>query len=401
MDPAELLPRQKERHQPVGVDPQRSEEARVGEPGGQVGEDDGLRMDRPDRARQRLEEGSPRRAVRLLGEGDLHADGEIPHQILHPGGHLLRVLPGKDPAVHRPLRLGGDHVRLESGRKRRHGEGVPEQGIDLRVRRRELLQPGRPFRAPGERVGVESDPSQGVQDPQHLPHRVGEPRRVAVLGDPRHRPGKPRRGVALRRTAAVAGPPFRREGKPQRPLLPEVHEEELPFAEEIPNAHAPLVHSDRATEGEGEVPDEILRSFLPSDLLVGVGHEEELAAEDPGPGGTDRGAQVGHPEPLRIQGAPAVQVSVLDLRGERRNAPLFRPRRHHVHVVDQDEPRLLGSAHVAQDVRFLRRGAERDRRQAVIDQDAAEQLRRRAAVPGRVRRVDPDVLRKQRDGVHR
>ena len=63
-------------------------------------------------------------------------------------------------------------------------------------------------------------------------------------------------------------------------------------------------------------------------------------------------------EPLYVQGSSPVEKAVFHLRGERGHAPFVRPRRHHVHVVDEHEARLLGPPHVAQDVRFPRGRAE-------------------------------------------
>src|SRR4030067_23582 len=74
---------------------------------------------------------------------------------------------------------------------------------------------------PVKRCRVEVDPPQREKGPHHLPYRVAKPRGTAVLGDPRHRPGKPGRGVAGRRAASVPGPPLRRNGEPPRPPPPQ------------------------------------------------------------------------------------------------------------------------------------------------------------------------------------
>ena len=98
--------------------------------------------------------------------------------------------------------------------------------------------------------------------------------------------------------------------------------------------------------------------------------------------------------------AHAVDLPVLGAREQqRRHAPFLRPCRYVVHVVDEDQPRLLRSADVVQDVRHLRLRPKGARRQVAFPERPAQQFRRPPAITRWVRCVEPHIFSEQCDRV--
>ena len=189
--------------------------------------------------------------------------------------------------------------------------------------------------------------------------------------------------------------PRGRQLQPHRPLLPHVQQEEFPAgAEDVGHPDSALGHPVRVPQGEGEVLHEIFRPVAPADLLVRVRHEEQLPPEDALLKGARTAAhQCATPSPF-VSRVP-------------------RPYRKPSRISAENGGTLHSSARAGTTSMWWMSTSPGSsvpptwqstfgfsgfapnivRRQPVFPQDAAQQLRRLAAVSRRVRGVDPDVSR--------
>jgi len=202
-----------------------------------------------------------------------------------------------------------------------------------------------------------------------------------VLRHAGQRPRQPRRRVLRRRTAAVPARPDADSFSHTGPS-PHVQEEELspPPKTSVTPRRPRSARTPPRTGSAGSARNYSAPRRPPPPRRVR--HQVQLPAQDPLRAARRRRTSARRQDPWcpAYRGRRGTRPAPPRRTG---HAPLLRPRRHHVHVVDEHQPRLLRPAQVAQHVGFLRLHAEGYRGQAVLAQDAAEQLRRPAAVPGR------------------
>ena len=202
-------------------------------------------------------------------------------------------------------------------------------------------------------------------------------------------------GLVVGRHRAVAGSAPGRQLHPQERLLRQGagHDRRLGLGEPIAALVDDVAAGDQVRMVFGEPPG----ALPPAGLLVGHGHEEQVALERRGPltGECEHRHELHDAHALHVDGAPAPQVAVAELAGERVDGPFGRVGRHDVEVVEQAE-RAAGIAGPARqpgdEVASAGLALERGGLEPRLTEDAGQELRRRGLVPGRIRRVDTDVL---------
>ena len=199
----------------------------------------------------------------------------------------------------------------------------------------------------------------------------------------------------------MAGGPRRGEPEPQRPLLrrvdPEVQRTSV-VAEHVLAALRDVVL--RALEAvEPARRAERAQRAREVHLLVRGGEEEDVAVE----GQTlavraDQGQELHDPFRLHVLRAAAVDEAVLHRGREGRHRPPARVRRHHVHVVGEDQCAPRPAAFQGRDqVGPAGRELVDLGRDALAVEDVLVEARRAQLVAGRVGGVDLEVLAQQVD----
>ncbi len=241
-------------------------------------------------------------------------------------------------------------------------------------------------------------------------HAPGQPLEVAVHGgddpglalvglDPVEGPDQPVHRRHHQGPGAVAGLALGGQLEPDRHLLGHLD----------PVAHLPV--RDRAAPALVEQPAHVPEELGP------VLHEPAGAVEAPGllVGGThedhvpvrresravqrQEGLEVGDAEPLGVQGAPAPDVAVPDHARERIDLPELLVRGDHVHVMQEDERRLVTALDRGPDVAPALRRGDRVPGDARLVEDPGEVLDAPDLVARRIHRVDAQVLLGPLDGL--
>ncbi len=232
----------------------------------------------------------------------------------------------------------------------------------------------------------------------------GGPRDVRLSEKPRQRPHKAIVGILIVRLAAMSRHAFHSELQPDDLLFGDRDAvDELAGRKQIAAAEAAFVEDVLRVQLGIVIRDHPPRAERATHFLVRFGQQNDVARQrDPFALQAQERKQLRDALPLHVHRASGPQFVAPDGRFERIGLPLRSVRRHHVHVVHQQN-RLAGRRRhrgfqTRVDNRLPRcRFVPRDR-DALALQDGGEEVRRLSGVARRVRCIDAHIVAEQAHG---